>query len=97
MSSNEEKDKRSSKIYYDPAGCGSIMNTYKDARLKDSKMTINYVQGWFAGNVINRKQPNGTNSFVAPGPFCEYQMDLCLFSDLGARMPELVSLYRYVY
>jgi hypothetical protein len=82
MSSNEEKYNIISKIYYDPVGYGSVVNTYNDARLKDSKITIRYAQGWFSGNVINRKQPNGTNSFVAPGPYFEYQMDSFFINDL---------------
>jgi hypothetical protein len=78
MSSSAKKDTIISKIYYDPAGYGSVVNTYKDARVKDSKITMKYVHGWFSGNVINRKQPNGTNSFVAPGPYYEYHMVLFL-------------------
>ena len=42
---------------------------------------MKFVQGWFAGNVINRKQPAGRNSFVVPGPGYEYQVDLFYMSD----------------
>jgi hypothetical protein len=82
MSSNEEKDMLLNKIYYDGAGYGSIQTTYKEARPTDSKITLEYVRGWFEGNVINRKQPTGTNSFVAPGPGYEYQVDLFYLLDL---------------
>ena len=82
MSTNDEKDETINKIYYDMAGYGSVLTTYNDAKLKDPSITKAYVQGWFVGNVINRKQPQGTNSFVAPGPGYEYQIDLFYLSDL---------------
>ena len=82
MSSNAEKDKIISKIYYDPAGYGSIQTTYKDARLKDSSIQLQDVQSWFSGNVVKKNQPGGKNSFVAPGPYYEYQMDLFFINDL---------------
>jgi hypothetical protein len=82
MSSNEEKDHILHIIYYSPDGYGSKLTTYKDARLKDPKMTMEYVSGWFDGHVINRKQPGGRNSFVAPHPFYEFQIDLFWVADL---------------
>jgi hypothetical protein len=57
MSSNEEKYYICNNIYYDEAGYGPVLTTYRDARLKDQKITMKCVQGWFSGNVINRKQP----------------------------------------
>jgi hypothetical protein len=82
MSSTEEKYKVISKIYYDPAGYGSVQTIYKDARLKDKTITLKDVQSWFSGNVNNKRQPGGTNRFVAPGPYYEYQMDLLFINDL---------------
>ena len=70
------------KVYYDPAGYGSVLSTYNEAKLKDPTITKSYVQGFFVGHVINRKQPPGRNSFVAPGPGYEYQVDLFCLSDL---------------
>jgi hypothetical protein len=43
---------------------------------------MEYVSGWFGGHVINRKQPGGRNSFVAPHPFYEFQIDLFWVADL---------------
>jgi hypothetical protein len=82
MSSNEEKNKILDKIYYDPAGYGSVKNTYKEARVKDKTINMEDVQNWFSKNVTKTKQPNGTNSFVAPEPYYEYQMDLFFIRDL---------------
>jgi hypothetical protein len=59
-----------------PCWLRSIMKTYTDARLQDNKITNKYAQGWFSGNVINRKQRNHTNSFVAPHAYFEFQIDL---------------------
>ena len=82
MSSKEEKDKIIDTIYYSQDGYGSMMTTYKDARIKDSTITIKYVQGWFNENIEKKAQPVGTNSFVAPQSNYEYQLDLCFFADL---------------
>ena len=35
-----------------------------------------------SGNVINRNQPGGRNSFVAPHPFYEFQPDLSWLTDV---------------
>jgi hypothetical protein len=42
-------DKRNykKKLYYDPAGFGSIQATLKDAKAKDKTITINDVKAWF--------------------------------------------------
>ena len=77
MSSKEEKDKIIDTIYYSQDGYGSMMTTYKDARIKDSTITIKYVQGWFNENIEKKAQPVGTNSFIAPQSNYEYQLDLC--------------------
>ena len=62
MISNEDKYQPTDNIYYDEASYGSVLATYKDARLKDGTITMKFVQGWFDGNVINRKQPAGRTS-----------------------------------
>ena len=79
----EEKDTIISNIYYNEAGYGSIQTTYSDARLKNPKITLKYVKEWFAKNVGVKAQPGGTNSFIAPHAYYEYQIDLFLIVDLG--------------
>ena len=82
ITSNAEKDKTTDSIYYDTAGYGSVQTTYKEAKLKDPTITIDYVKGWFSGNVMVTKQPGGKNSFVAPHGFYEFQIDLFWLADL---------------
>ncbi len=79
---DEEKDKIISGIYYNESGYGSIKTTYSDARLKNNKITLKYVQEWFRTNVGNKAQPGGTNSFIAPHAYYEYQIDLFRIKDL---------------
>ena len=50
--------------------------------MKDPKITMEYVQGRFSGNVTITKQPGGKNSFVAPHAFYESQIDLFWVADL---------------
>jgi hypothetical protein len=69
-------------VYYDPAGYGSIVATYNEARLKDITISKQFVQGWFSENVSKKKQPGGKNSFVGPGPGYESQIDVFYLSDL---------------
>ena len=64
-----------SKIYFDRSGFGSIQTTYQDARAKDKTITLNDVKEWFKNNVEQKKQLRGQNSFIAPYPFFEFQMD----------------------
>ncbi len=71
MNLNDEKDKVINDIYFNEAGYGSVKTTYADARLKDKRITLKYVQEWFSKHVGNNKQPGGTKSFVAPGAHYE--------------------------
>ncbi len=82
MSSAEENYKVINDIYYNEAGYGSIKTTYADARLKDKRITLNYLQEWFSRNLEVTKQPGGTNSFIAPESCYEYQVDLFFINDL---------------
>ena len=70
------------KIYYDRAGYGSIKRTHDAARAKDKSISIKYVASWFDTNIGKKKQPTGTNSFVAQKAFYEYQFDLFFINDL---------------
>ena len=40
-----------SKVYYDPAGYGSVKNTWLDAKKKGPIITIKDVRVWFANHV----------------------------------------------
>ena len=52
---SKTKDEIISNIYNDPAGYGSINNTYNDAKAKDKSIKIDDVKTWFEKNV-NKKQ-----------------------------------------
>ena len=64
------------KIYYDPAGFGSVQETYKDVKKLDSSITVKDVRDWFERNVERKKQLRGFNSYISKGPRDEYEVDL---------------------
>ena len=69
-------------IYYDKAGYGSIKRTHDAARANYKTISITYVSDWFDKHAGKKGQPKGTNSFVAPRPYYEYQFDLFFINDL---------------
>ena len=71
-----------SKIYYDRSGYGSITTTYKDAKQKEQSITLTDVKEWFQKNIEQKKQLRGKNSFIAPHPYFEFQLDLCFINDI---------------
>jgi len=70
------KDEILSFIYLDPAGFGSIKQTYAEARKKDKSITMQDVKDFIDKHVEQKKQLRGYNSFIAHGPKEEYQVDL---------------------
>ena len=76
-----DKNETIKKLYYDPAGFGSIQTTLKDAKVKDKTININDVKAWFKRNVERKTNLKGYNSFVANEPFEEFQVDPCFFGD----------------
>ena len=61
-----EKQSIISKIYNDPSGFGSQAVTLKEAKEKYKTITKDDVKDWFIKNLENKKQLEGTNSFIAP-------------------------------
>ena len=53
-----------SKTYHDPAGYGSVKQTYLEARAKDPSITYADVQKWLSEAVEQKKQLKGYNSFI---------------------------------
>ena len=78
-----DKDDIINKVYTDASGYGSQINTFKDAQDKNKTITKDDVKTWFSQNVETKKQLKGTNSFVAPRPHYEYQLDLFFINDLA--------------
>ncbi len=73
----DDKIKIIEKVYYDPAGFGSISETLKDAKKYDESITYDDVKKWKASQAFGqKKQMKGMNSFIADAPHEEYQMDL---------------------
>ena len=71
-----QKNKIIAKIYFDPAGFGSIKQTFEEARKKDKSITLDDVREFFKKRVEKKDTAYGYNSFVAPRPYYEYQADL---------------------
>jgi len=63
-------------IYFDPAGYGSVKETYADARKKDKSITMKDVKDFIDQHVEQKKQLRGYSSFIAHEPKEEYQLDL---------------------
>ena len=75
----EARMKIIAKTYRGPEGGKPAFKTWQDARDIDERITLNEVKGWFKLNVQPKGQVWGQrNSYVAPGPFHEYQADLFL-------------------
>ena len=79
---NLNKNDIISKIYYDKSGYGSITTTYKDAKQKEQSITLNDVKEWFKKNIEQKKQLRCKNSFIAPHPCFEFQLDLFYINDI---------------
>ena len=71
-----------SQIYFDPGGFGSIKQTFQDARKKYNSITLDDVKEFFRTRVEKKNKAYGFNSFVAPRPYYEYQVDLFFINDL---------------
>ena len=50
---DENHDKIINKVYYDPAGHGSITSTFKEASQQYKTITLNIVQQWFKSNLTH--------------------------------------------
>lgn len=91
------------KAYTDLAGFSNLKEHYKDAKIKDNTITINDVKEWRSKNIERKTQLKGYNSFVAQGPYYEYQADLAFFDDdynpnykIGVCMIDIFSKYASV-
>ena len=86
---NADKNKIISKIYYDPAGYGSMQTTYEDAKKIDKSIKYQDVKNWFENNIERKTQLRGFNSYVASKPYQECQIDLMFCYDL--KDPEYIG------
>ena len=66
-----------SKVYHAADGGKPVYKTWQDARELNPLITIKTARYWFKLNVQPKGQVWGKrNSYVAQGPFIEYQADL---------------------
>ena len=73
----EARFKIIAKSFNGPEGGKPALKTWHDVRDIDPRITLNEVKGWFKLNVDPKRQAWGErNSYIAPGPYHEYQMDL---------------------
>jgi len=70
------------KVYFNEAGYGSKQSTLKESREKDKTITMSDIDIFFRKNVEQKKQLRGSNSFVNPYPYYEFQVDLFFINDL---------------
>ena len=79
MEAGEARFKEISKVYRGPEGGKPAFKTWQDAREINPRITLNEVKAWFKQNIQPKGQVLGKrNSYVAQGPFIEYQADLFL-------------------
>ncbi len=78
----DKKQEVINKIYHDPSGYGSMKITLYDAKKIDKTITLNDIKEFFSKNVEKKTQLHGMNSFIAPHPYYEYQLDLMFINDL---------------
>ena len=63
-------------MYNDLSGFGSLKQKLAWAKEFDPAIKLHSVRQWMAENMKRKKQLPGQNSFVANGPYYEYQLDL---------------------
>ena len=97
------KDEIISKVYFDPAGYGSINQTLQDAKQYDSTITYDEVKKWKEKHTERKTNLRGQKSFIAHHAAEEYQMDNMFFTDLkdpdydgGLLMVDIFTKYTVV-
>jgi hypothetical protein len=76
------KDEIIKKVYFEPSGFGSRKTTLADSKKIDNSITNDDVKQFLKKNTEQKTQVKGYNSFIAPYPNYEYQVDLFFINDL---------------
>ncbi len=102
----EARFKLIGKVFRSPEGGKPAIKTWQDARDIDPRITLNEVKGWFKSNVEPKGQVWGVrNSYIAPGPYHEFQADLFFITtnqfknqeyEVGLSMIDVFSKYAVV-
>ena len=98
--------KEIAKVYRSPEGGKPAFKTWQDVRELNPSITLNEVRWWFKQNVQPKGQVWGKrNSYIAPGPYHEYQADLFFITEsqfegqeyeVGLSMIDVFSKYAVV-
>ena len=106
MEEAEAEFKLIAKVYRGPEGGKPAFKTWQDVKDTNPRITLNTVKVWFKQNVQPKNQVWGKrNSYVAPGPFFEYQADQIFITksqfanqeyDTGLTMIDVFSKYAVV-
>jgi len=76
-------------VYFGEGGYGSAKETLKDAKAKNPVVTMQDVQAW-REKYLPRKTPlRGFNSYVAPGPLHNFQVDMFWYKFEQPTAPKL--------
>ena len=99
MSNN--KDELLKNLYYHELGYQSISHLFKDAKKIDNNITLAYVKDWYNYFNETKKQLRGQNSYIAPQPYWEYQVDLFFLPEqpapnIGLAMIDIYTKYAAV-
>ena len=99
--SDKDKDELLKNLYYNELGYQSISRLFKEAKKIDETITLAYVKDWY--NYFNQRktQLRGQNSYIAPSPYWEYQVDLFFLPDqptpnIGLAMIDIYTKYAAV-
>ena len=98
MSKNEIIER----MYFDPAGFGSISSILKDAKAIDATITYDDIKKWKEHNIETKRQLKGYNSFIANKAYQEFEIDIMFFADLkesfagGLLLVDIFSKYTQV-
>ena len=99
--STKNKDELLKNLYYHELGYQSISRLFKEAKTIDGNITLAYVKDWY--NYFNKRktQLRGQNSYIAPSPCWEYQVDLFFLFEqpapnIGLAMIDIYTKYAAV-
>ena len=76
-----DKDLMIKILYYNELGYQSTNNLYNEAKQEHNEITLSYVKEWYKSFATIKTQLPGYNSFAAPYPHYEYQIDLLFLTD----------------
>ena len=77
-----DKQNTMNKMCFDRSGFGSEKMSFQDVGKIDRTIKMTDIDAFFEKSVEHKKQLKGYTSFVVPGAYYEYKIDLMFLSDL---------------